>query len=255
MGGSLLRGFCAQLKLSPENIFICDSSSQKIAALRKELGTLRDSSSSEIAEHCEIVIIAVKPRDVLPLLKQMRPALKSRRSQPLIISLAASLRLAAIKDALYDSARVVRAMPNLPCLVAQGMSALLAENSEDLSIAELLFSGMGQTLQLQNEQQMDAATALGASGPAFVFLIVEALADGGVKLGLSREQAFSMAKQMVHGSLRLLIESGRHPAELKDMVSSPAGTTIEGLHVLEREGLRGTIISALEAAGQRAAKN
>lgn len=255
MGASLLKGFLLQLKLTAENIFICDSSLQKTAELRKEFAGLKESASAEIAEHCDIIILAVKPKDILPLLKQLRPTLKSRKTQPLLISLAASLRLTAIKDALYDSARVIRAMPNLPCLVGQGMSALLAENQEDLSIAEFLFSGMGKTVKLQSEQQMDAATALGASGPAFIFLIVEALADGGVKLGLSREQAQLMAEQMAFGSLSLLRESGRHPAELKDMVASPAGTTIEGLHVLEREGVRGALISAIEAAGLKAGKN
>jgi pyrroline-5-carboxylate reductase len=171
----------------------------------------------------------------------------------LIISIAAGVPTVKIETAFAKPVRVVRVMPNTPALVLAGAAGLCAGSratSEDLDVARTLFDALGRTVVV-SEALMDAVTGLSGSGPAYIFVLIEALADGGVKMGLAREAALTLAAQTVYGSAKLLLETGLHPAELKDRVASPAGTTIAGLQALEEQAFRGAIIGAVERATLR----
>jgi pyrroline-5-carboxylate reductase len=167
-----------------------------------------------------------------------------------ILSVAAGITIGFIAERLPAKARIVRAMPNAPALVLAGAAAIAKgehATAEDLQIAEAMFGAVGKAVVVE-EKHLDAVTGLSGSGPAYVFLFIEALADAGVKMGLARDVAGLLAAQTVLGAAKMVLESGRHPAELKDMVASPGGTTIAGLYALERGGLRGILIEAVEAA-------
>ena len=254
MGGSLIRGFFSKLGLSSDNVIVCDKDADKMGALVKEFGVRGTADCSKAVAGADIIIIALKPKLVPVVLQTIRALIEAEDRLPLVISVAGGVLLQELKEAIGPKARVVRVMPNLPCMVGVGMSAILGESTEDLATTDHLFKSVGMTTTVFSESDMDAATALGSSAPAFVFQFVEALADGGVKLGLSRDQSLTMAIQMVMGSAAMLKETGLHPAQLKDMVASPAGTTISGLHVLESASFRGAVISAIEAAGLKAAE-
>jgi len=175
------------------------------------------------------------------------------RPQALVVSIAAGVPVAAIESRLPDGTRVVRAMPNTPALVDEAATAIARgghATDDDLAHAKQIFDAVGKTVVL-DESQLDAVTGLSGSGPAYVFLILEALADAGVKVGLSRRNALLLAAQTVLGSARLLLETNEHPGMLKDMVTSPGGTAITGLHTLENGGVRTTLINAVEAATRR----
>ena len=176
------------------------------------------------------------------------------RKDAVIISVAASVTTALIERELGRPARVVRAMPNTPCLIRQGMTALAASAHaapDDVALAREIFSAMGRTVVVE-EKHMDAITGLSASGPAYVYLIIESLAEGGVKLGLPRELSTELSAQTLLGASSLVLHTGEHPAKLKDMVTTPAGCTIDGLLELEEGGLRVTLIKAVVRAAQRA---
>jgi pyrroline-5-carboxylate reductase len=170
-----------------------------------------------------------------------------------IISIAAGTTIAFVAGRLPAKARIIRVMPNTPALVLAGAAGIAKgeyATAQDLQIAEAIFSAMGKAVVVE-EKHLDAVTGLSGSGPAYVFLFIEALADGGVKMGLPRDVATLLAAQTVLGAAKMLLEGGRHPAELKDLVASPGGTTIAGLHALERGGLRGIVMEAVEAATSR----
>ncbi len=211
----------------------------------------------------DVVVLAVKPQALHTLLRTIAPALSDRQ---LIISIAAGVPIEGI-DRLVELGRlqhdevtgphhlhIVRAMPNTPCLVGKGATAIaLGEHATpaDLRLAETLFESVGITTNV-DESLIDAVTGLSGSGPAYIFLVIEALSDAGVKVGLSRHVALKLAAQTVLGSAHLLLETGQHPGHLKDQVTSPGGTAIAGLHTLEAGGLRTTLINAVEAATLRA---
>jgi pyrroline-5-carboxylate reductase len=203
------------------------------------------------ARAAEVVVLAVKPQALDGVLKQIAGAIDRSK---LIVSVAAGVPIAAIERRLGAGTRIVRAMPNTPALVGLGATALArGENATDadLALATALFDSVGLTTVLE-ESQLDAVTGLSGSGPAYIFLIIEALSDAGVKVGLSRHVALKLAAQTVLGSAKLLIETGQHPGQLKDQVTSPGGTAIAGLHTLEAGGLRTTLMDAVEAATRRA---
>lgn len=203
------------------------------------------------ARDAEVVVLAVKPQGFDKLLKEIAPSIDRTK---LVISIAAGVPIAAIERRLGAGARIVRAMPNTPCLVGKGATALAPgehATPEDLTLATALFDSVGITTVL-DESLLDAVTGLSGSGPAYIFLIIEALSDAGVKVGLSRHIALKLAAQTVLGSAALLLETGQHPGQLKDQVTSPGGTAIAGLHTLEAGGLRTTLIDAVEAATTRA---
>jgi pyrroline-5-carboxylate reductase len=203
----------------------------------------------DVAKKSEILILSVKPQVMSKVLDEVAPHVHSKA---LVISIAAGIPIAAIEGKL-PKARVVRTMPNTPALVGAGATAIAAgghATPEDLQAAKRIFDSIGLTVILE-EAQMDAVTGLSGSGPAYIFLIIEALSDAGVKMGLSRYNAQALAAQTVLGSAKLLLETNEHPGRLKDMVTSPGGTAIAGLHTLEQGGLRTTLINAVEAATKR----
>jgi pyrroline-5-carboxylate reductase len=198
-----------------------------------------------------LVLICLKPQQVKGFLHEVKREL---RKDALLISAAASVTTSLIERELSHSARVVRAMPNTPCLIRHGMTALargLHATDADVGVADRIFSSMGRTVRV-DEKHMDAITGLSASGPAYVYTIIESLAEAGVKLGLPRELSTELSAQTLLGASALVLQTGEHPAKLKDVVTTPAGCTIDGLLELEEGGLRVTLIKAVVRAAQRA---
>jgi pyrroline-5-carboxylate reductase len=198
----------------------------------------------------DVVILAVKPQIMAPVLREIMPALTNR---PLLVSLAAGVSTPTIQAVLGKYPRLIRVMPNTPALVLEGVTAIARTDgleADDLETAQEIFNAVGKVVVL-DEEHMDAVTGLSGSGPAYVAIVIESLADGGVKMGLDRATAMTLATQTVLGAARLLAETGVHPGALKDMVSSPGGTTIEGIAALEEGGIRTTFIRAVERATLR----
>lgn len=224
---------------------------EKVKELQDTHGIRVGMDNAAAAKEAEVVVLSVKPQALDKVLVEIAPSIDRSK---LIISVAAGVPIAAIERRLGAGARIVRSMPNTPCLVGLGATALSAgehATKEDLALATAMFDSVGLTTVV-DEYLLDAVTGLSGSGPAYIFLIIEALSDAGVKVGLSRHQALKLAAQTVLGSARLLLETNQHPGHLKDQVTSPGGTAIAGLHTLEAGGLRTTLIDAVEAATKRA---
>jgi pyrroline-5-carboxylate reductase len=211
------------------------------------------SSNAEVVQACEVVFLAVKPQTMSAVLSDVRPHLTPNH---LVVSIAAGVTLTQLADALGTATRLVRVMPNTPALVgacAAGFAPSAAAKPEDVELVGKLFNAVGTAFAVP-EHQLDAVTGLSGSGPAFVYVLIEALADGGVRVGLPREVALKLVAQTVFGSAKMVLETGTHPAVLKDAVASPGGTTIAGLHALERAGFRAAAMDAVDAAARRAAE-
>jgi len=250
MAEAMIKGLLAAGVVAPEKVAGSDPRRERADELKARFGIHTTTHNEDVMRRAEVVVLSVKPQILVKVCDEIRPWLKPHAT---VISIAAGVPLSVIEAHLPDGARVVRAMPNTPALVGSGATALAAgthAGEEDLQIAQRIFDSIGTTVTL-DEGQLDAVTGLSGSGPAYVFLIIEALADAGVKMGLSRYTSQALAAQTVLGSARLLIETGEHPGRLKDMVTSPGGTAIAGLHTLEAGGLRTTLINAVEAATHR----
>jgi len=229
--------------------------SDPVAAAREQFtkttGAAALTDNSQVVRQCQTIVLAVKPQSMADLLSEIKPSVSAKH---LIISIAAGITIKQIAGVLGDDKRIIRVMPNTPCLVGASASAFAASSAAtaaDVQLTERLLSSVGRAMQVQ-EKLLDAVTGLSGSGPAFVAIMIEALADGGVRMGLPRDLAMMLAMQTVLGSAKLLLELGLHPGELKDMVASPAGTTIAGIQALERGGMRAALIDAVEAATLRA---
>jgi len=208
--------------------------------------------NDELIKFSDVVILAVKPTHVTEVLAGIKRTLGNR----LLISIAAGISISALEDALDSKARVVRVMPNTPALVRCGASAYAAGKNvskEDLDTADEILRAVGLSFRVP-EKMLDAVTGLSGSGPAYIFLVIEALSDGGVEMGLPRDVALKLASQTVLGAAKLALESGKHPGELKDMVTSPGGTTIEGLRALEEGKVRASFMNAVRAATEKSRK-
>lgn len=248
MAAALIRGFI-RAGFPAEQILICDLDTEKTRALQEQWGVQVLPDAAALQKQAEVLFLAVKPAGILPLLSSLPQAPASR----LWISLAPGISLARLGDALGAEARIIRSMPNTPALVGAGATALCPgahTTSEDRALAEELFRAAGLTVTVE-EKMMDAVTGLSGSGPAFVLLAIEALADGGVHAGLPRASALQLAAQTVLGTAQLVLETGQHPGALKDAVTSPGGTTIRGVEALENRGFRGALLSAVVAAAAR----
>ena len=209
------------------------------------------ATNREVVEACDVLVLAVKPQVMAGVLAELRPLLKPRH---LVISIAAGVTLQTLGEALGTTVRLVRVMPNTPCLVgasASGYAAGSAATPDDIAIVGQLFGAVGKAFALP-EHLLDAVTGLSGSGPAFIYVLIEALADGGVRVGLPRDVAQTLAAQTVFGAAKMVLETGQHPAALKDAVASPGGTTIAGLHALEKAGFRAGLMDAVQAATERA---
>ena len=236
--------------VSADRVCASDVSEERRKAVHDEFGILVESNNQRVIEAAEVIVVAVKPQVVGAVLSDLRAAYQPRH---LVVSLLAGVPISRFASALPGGARIVRAMSNTPALVRAGATALAGgefATDQDLETAGELFARVGTTAVL-DESLLDAITGLSGSGPAYVMLVIEALADGGVKMGLSRDVAQRFAAQTLYGAAKLLLESGTHPGVLKDRVASPGGTTIAGLYALERHGLRRALISAVVAATER----
>ena len=252
MAAALVKGLLHSKVVPPEKIIVSDVKDERLQLLREKHGVRTTTANHELVRDADVVVLSVKPQVIDKVLGAIG---KEIRLEQLVVSVAAGVPIAAMEDRLPDGARVVRTMPNTPATVDAGATAISAgthATEEDLEIAHELFAAVGRVVTL-DESLLDAVTGLSGSGPAYVMLMIEALADGGVKVGLHRDTALLLAAQTVYGSAKLLLETGEHPGRLKDMVTSPGGTAIAGLHTLESGGLRRTLIDAVEAATTRAA--
>ena len=251
MAGALIKGLLGAHACRPEDLLVTDVREDRLAQLRREHGVATSTDNASAATWADVVVLATKPQIFDRLLTQIERAV---RPETLVISIAAGVPVSAIEGRLPPGTRVVRTMPNTPAIVEAGATAIAAgthATTDDLAVARAIFSSVGVVVQL-DESLVDAATGLSGSGPAYIFLIIEALSDAGVKVGLHRDSALLLAAQTVLGSAKLLIDTGEHPGRLKDMVTSPGGTAIAGLHTLEAGGLRTTLMNAVEAATRRA---
>ncbi len=252
MATALVRGMIRGGIAPLESICASDPLENARALLAAETGIAVFDSNPPVAARSDVLILAVKPQNMRHVLDQLRPSLQADH---LVISIAAGVTISSIVDSLGPASRVVRVMPNTPALVGEGASAYAigpGVGSEDESVVKAFLGSVGHAVCVV-EPLLDAVTGLSGSGPAFVYLMIEALSDGGVRMGLPREIATLLAAQTVRGAARMVLETGLHPGVLKDQVASPGGTTIAGLHALERAGVRGALIDAVEAATRRSA--
>ncbi len=249
MAEALIRGLLHAGVAGKEQTLGSDPREERRTELSERYGIRVVADNLEVARQAETLVLSVKPQVMANVLDQVGSQI---HPHALVISIAAGIPLAAI-EARLPQARVIRTMPNTPALVDAGATAIAAgghATEADLQSAKKIFDSIGTTVILE-ETQMDAVTGLSGSGPAYIFLIIEALSDAGVKMGLSRYNAQALAAQTVLGSAKLLLETNEHPGRLKDMVTSPGGTAIAGLHTLEAGGLRTTLMNAVEAATTR----
>jgi pyrroline-5-carboxylate reductase len=253
MAAALLQGLLRGGRFTPDQIVASDVRPGRLTELGKAHGIRTTSDNIALFRDCDVIVLAVKPQVIDTVLLEVGMFV---RAEQVVVSIAAGVPLAHIESRLPSGSRVIRAMPNTPALVQAGATALAAgrcASSGDLEIARGLFEAVGRVVVLA-EAQLDAVTGLSGSGPAFVMLVIEAMADGGVKVGLPRDVAQLLAAQTVLGAAKLLVDTGEHPARLKDMVTSPGGTTIAGVHALESRGVRSAFMDAVEAATRRSAE-
>jgi pyrroline-5-carboxylate reductase len=251
MGEALIHGLLYGHLCRPDQIFCSDVRVERLKTIREKYGVKSALHNMEVVKQSDIVILAVKPQIMRPVVEEIAKYLDLSK---LIISIAAGVPLDAIEACARKDLKLIRVMPNICVSVREGVSAIAAGKhaiKDDLMTAKTIFDSVGKSLFIE-EYLLDAVTGLSGSGPAYIFLVIDALADAGVKVGLSRDDALILASQTVLGAAKMLIETGEHPGKLKDMVTSPGGTAIAGLHTLEEGGLRTTLINAVEVATQRA---
>jgi len=251
LGEGLLSGMLSSQLVPAGRVVATVAHQPRADLLAEKYGVKAHTNNREAVSGASLILICLKPQQVKGFLHEVKRQLPR---DALVISAAASVTTSLIERELGHPARVVRAMPNTPCLIRQGMTALAAgrhATAEDLKIARDIFASMGRTVVV-DEKHMDAITGLSASGPAYVYMIIESLAEAGVKLGLPRELSTELSAQTLLGASTLVLETGEHPAKLKDFVTTPAGCTIDGLLELEEGGLRVTLIKAVVRAAERA---
>ena len=251
MGEALVSGLICSQSSRPENIICSDVREDRLEWVREKYGVITTVDNTEVVKSSEIVIYATKPQIIASVLKETVSCLDMSK---LIISIAAGVPLAAMESCVNKELRLIRVMPNIAAFVKESATAIAAGNhalKEDIDMAMAIFDSIGKTIFLKENYLMDAITGLSGSGPAYIFLIVDALADAGVKVGLSRQDALLLSVQTVLGAATLLRDTNEHPGRLKDRVTSPGGTAIAGLHTLEEGGLRTTLINAVETATNR----
>ena len=250
MGGALARAACKAIP--SDQIFLANRTLEKARQLAEELDC-RVADNEAIAESADFIFLGVKPQMMADLLADIAPILAQRQNRFLLVTMAAGLTISRIQEMAGGNYPVIRIMPNTPSSIGEGMILYTCCNNVTKSEEKVFLDTMSRAGRMSAlpEHLMDAGSAVSGCGPAFVDLFIEALADGGVACGLPRAQAVEFAAQMVAGSARLVLESGKHPGELKDAVCSPAGTTIQGVRALEEAGFRGAVMNAVIAAYER----
>ncbi len=250
MAEAMIKGLLSGLGVKPQQIMATDVVPERRTYMQTTYGITASADNKHAVQESTVVILAVKPQIMPTILEEIAPVVNSEK---LVISIAAGITLQTLQRALGDSRRVVRVMPNTPALVlagAAGISPGKAATAQDIALVERIFNAVGRAIVVSDEM-MDVVTGLSGSGPAFIFALIEGLSDGGVLMGLARQTATLLAAQTVLGAAKMVLETGKHPGELKDMVTSPAGTTIAGMHALESGGLRGLMMEAVRRASER----
>ena len=251
MGGILLQAFLRSGLFTAEQIAATVAHEVRAEALSKQLDLAVTTDSRRAVEGADIVLLAVKPTQVVQLVREISPSLKPG---VFLLSIAASVKTTAIEEAAEGLTPVIRAMPNTPAKLGAGITALCRGRfvtDEQLALAQAIFTTVGRTVVV-DEKHMDAVTGLSGSGPAFLYIILESLAEAGVNVGLPREIATQLAAQTAYGAAKMVLDTGSHPALLKDEVTTPAGCTVDGILELEEGGLRVTLIKAVKRATERA---
>ncbi|RJX27600.1 MAG: pyrroline-5-carboxylate reductase [Dethiobacter sp.] len=250
MGGTLLEGIIKNQLVAPEKIVIFDQDAGKMLSLKDKLEVNTATNVQSLCLETQKIFLAVKPQDMKELLLEMKPVLNAGH---LLISVAAGLYISFFQKHLGKSVKIIRIMPNTPCLVGEGMSVIsrsqAVSEGEEKEIAALMGS-LGKVISLE-EKHMSAVTGLSGSGPAYIFLVMEALADGGVEMGLSRDVALFLAAQTVLGAAKMFLQTGEHPAIMKNKVTSPGGTTSAGLLALEEGAVKASLIKAVIQSAQK----
>ena len=251
MAEALIKGLTGSQTVSPQQISASDPLANRRTFIKDTYGIGVTADNRDLAQFADVWVLAVKPQVAAEALAIIAPFSGATK---LLVSVVAGLTTAVMQKALAEGTRIIRTVPNTPVFVGEGMVAIAEDGpaqAEDYAVAEALFGPVARTAMMP-EKLMDAALGVSGSGPAYVFVMIEALADGGVKMGLPRETALTLAAQTLLGAAKMCLASGKHPGQLKDMVTSPAGTTIAALHRLEAAGVRAALIDAVEAAARRA---
>ena len=250
MAGAMIGGMVRSKLLPAKNLIATRRNAEALAELHKNWGVSTSTDNKKAAANADIVILAVKPQMAKKVMEELAGTISKNQ---LVISVMAGITTAAISKALRVDSPVVRAMPNTPCLVDAGATAIAAgihAGEKELKLAEAVFRSVGLVVTLP-ESALDAVTGLSGSGPVYIYMVIEAMIDGGVKMGIPRAVAAKLAAQTVFGAAKLVLETGKHPAVLKDEVTTPGGTAITAIHVLESKGLRSMLIDGVEAATKR----
>ncbi|AMD95483.1 pyrroline-5-carboxylate reductase [Leptotrichia sp. oral taxon 847] len=250
MGSSIIKGILSSKFEKNENINIFDLDKDKVNNLVKEYGVNAVNSEKELAENSDIIVLSVKPHIIPVVLKNLSENVKK---DTIILTIAAGISISVIENALGEDKKVVRTMPNTPAQVLSGMTAVTFNKNIENSEKEIIFNflnSFGKSVEIE-EKLMHAYTGISGSLPAYVYMFMEALADGGVLCGMPRDKAYKIVAQAVAGSAKMLLETGKHPGQLKDEVCSPAGTTIEAVRVLENGNFRGNVIGAVVACTEK----
>lgn len=252
MGGTLAAS--AAKSINPQNIYISDADTQKATAFAEGIGAVA-SDNTKIAEECDYIFLGVKPQILPQVLRGIAGAIKIRKPLPVIVSMAAGVSMETISVNSTEEMPVIRIMPNTPAAVGEGMVLYTHKNVSEEQLSGFLkaMSAVGSLDEIP-ERLIDAASAVSGCGPAFAYMFIEALADGGVECGLTYDKALKYAAQTVLGSAKTVLHTGKHPEALKNAVCSPGGTTIEGVHALEEGALRATAMNAVKAAYEKTLK-
>lgn len=253
MGSAIIGGIINSKTALPEDIIVSDLSSQVLEKAKKAYGVITVSDNKAASENADILFLCVKPNILYDVIEEIKGYVKENT---LIISIAAGQSIDKIEKAFGKEIKLIRVMPNTPALVGEGMAALAPNKNvcnEELDKAKKIFESFGKA-ECVSEKLMDAVTAVSGSSPAYVFMMIEAMADEAVALGMTRKSAYIFAAQSVLGSAKMVLETGKHPGELKDMVCSPAGTTIDAVAVLEQKGFRSSLMEAMKVCADKSAQ-
>lgn len=250
MGGAILSGLLSKNLISTENITIFDTYKPKLQELKEKFGVNTDDVLENSVSEADIVLLAVKPNVVDSVLKSISNNLKRN---VILVSIAAGVSINRIVEKTFEDIKVARIMPNTPAMVGEAMSSVSVSNNmtdEEINLVLKIFKSLGKA-ELLSESLIDSVTGLSGSGPAYVYLFIEALADGAVVEGMPRDKAYKFAAQTVLGAAKMVLETGKHPGELKDMVTSPGGTTIAAIRSLEENKFRASVMEAVITASQK----
>ena len=250
MGEALAKGLIRAKLSTADSIIVSDVDNKRCQVFEEETGIKTTQDNREVTANSDVIILAVKPNIMGTILEELKNDITSEH---LVVSIAAGIPLNFMESSLNEGCRAIRIMPNTPCLVGETAAGYALGKNATLDDGELvgrILNAVGKSYLLE-EKYLDAVTGLSGSGPAFIYMVIEALADGGVKMGLPRDVSTELAAQTAFGAAKMVLESDTHIGELKDSVTSPGGTTIEGLHALEKGGLSNTLINAVEVATKK----